>query len=111
MVTMITLHYLAKENREQAMELLKKNTELAENAKGLISRQVFISINDPLKGYSVTSWETMEDLESFRHNPERPKMEYEGDEKRIYGRGPQGRVLLFTQTDTDIYELEYSSTK
>lgn len=109
MITMITLHYLSKENRKEAMELLKRNTELAEKAKGLISRQVFISENDPLKGYSVTSWETREDMEAFRRNPDRPKMRYEGEEKRIYGESPHGDIVIFTKTDTDIYELEYSA--
>lgn len=109
MVTMITLHYISQENRKEAMELLKKNTDLATKAKGLVSRQVFISEKDPLKGYSVTCWETREDMEAFRLNPERPKMMYEGDEKRIYIQSDKGKILLFTKTDTDIYELEYSS--
>ena len=109
MVTMITLHMVAKENREQAMALLKKNTDLAKKAKGLISRQVFFAVDDPLKGYSITSWKSREDMEAFRLNPERPPLVYEGKEKRAYEKTPKGNVLLFTSTVTEIFELVYSS--
>jgi heme-degrading monooxygenase HmoA len=107
MVTMITLHLVEKENRGQAMALLKKNTELAKRAKGFVSRQVVFSVNDSLKGYSITTWKTREDLEAFRVNPDRPPLVTEG--KRIYEKTPRGNVLLFTHTDTDIFELAYSS--
>jgi len=103
MVTMITLHLIAKENREQAMALLKKNTALAKKAKGFVSRQVLFSVNDPLKGYSITTWKTREDMEAFRVNPERPSLVSEG--KKMYEKTPKGNVLLFTYTDTDIFEL------
>src|SRR5512139_2673058 len=105
MITMITLHMLSKENREQAMEIFKKNTELAQKAKGFVSRQVFVSVNDPLKGYSITTWKTREDLEAFRVSPERPPLIFEGKERRIYEKTSNGNVLLFTHTDSDIFEV------
>ena len=109
MVTMITLHMVNKEKQEQAMALLRKNTELAGKAKGLVSRQVLFSQKNSLKGYSITTWETREDMEAFRVNPERPPIVTEGEEGRVYEKTPEGKVLLFTHTDTDIYELVYSS--
>lgn len=109
MVTMITLHLVNKEKREQAMALLKKNTDLAAKAKGLISRQVLFSQKNPLKGYSITTWATKEDMEAFRINPERPPMVIEAEDGRVYEKTPGGNVLIFTHTDTEIYELVYSS--
>ena len=109
MVTMINLHIVNNENREQAMALLKENTDLAKKAKGFVSRQVFFSVKDPTKGYSITTWETREDMEAFRVNPERPPMVTEGEEKRVYEKTAKGNILLFTRTDPDIFELVYSS--
>ncbi len=109
MITMITLHMLSEGNREQAMEVFKKNTELAQRAKGFVSRQVFISIDDPLKGYSITTWKTREDMENFRKNPERPSLISEGEERRMYEKTPQGDVLVFTHTASDKFELVYGS--
>ena len=109
MVTMINLHIVNKENLEQAMALLKKNTDLAKKAKGFVSRQVFFSVKDPTKGYSITTWETKEDMEAFSGNPERPPIITEGEEKRVYEKTAKGNVLLFTRTDPDIFELEHSS--
>jgi hypothetical protein len=51
MLTMITLHMLSEENREQAKWVLTRNTELARKAKGFISRNIYFCIDDPLKGY------------------------------------------------------------
>jgi heme-degrading monooxygenase HmoA len=109
MVTMITLHMLSKDNRKQAMEILRKNTELAQKAKGFVSRQVFISANDPLKGYSITTWKTREDMENFRKNPERPPLMFEGEERRIYEKTSQGNILVYTHTENDTFELVYGS--
>lgn len=109
MVTMITLHLVNKENQERAMALLKKNTDLAAKAKGLVSRQVLFSQKNPLKGYSITTWKTKEDMEAFRTNPERPPITIEPEGGRVYEKTPEGDVLIFTHTDTEIYELVYSS--
>ncbi len=105
MVTMITLHIVAEENKQQALALLKKNTELARKAKGFVARDILFSSKDPLKGYSITAWETREDMENFRLSPERPPLVYEGAETRVYEKTPAGLVLLFSRTDTDIFEL------
>ena len=45
MVTMITLHMLCAENREQAVGVLTKNTELAREAKGFVSRNIYFCGN------------------------------------------------------------------
>ena len=104
MVTMVTLHIVVEENREQAVALLKKNTELARKAKGFISRQILFSVNDPLKGYSITTWETREDLRTFASSPERPPLEYEGEERQVYEITSTGRVHIFSHTNSDIFE-------
>jgi heme-degrading monooxygenase HmoA len=105
MITMINLHIVNPEQRERAIRLLKKNTELARKAKGFISREIFFSINDPLKGYSIATWQTREDMEAFLRSPGRPSLEIEGKEKRVYEKTPEGNVLLFTSTDPDLFEL------
>ena len=105
MIRLITLHVVNEPNRELALWLLKRNTELARQAKGFVSRDIFFSKKDPSKGYSITTWESEADMERFLKSPERPPLEYEGEETRVYLRRPEGRVLLFTRTDSDRYEV------
>lgn len=104
MITLITLHIVNEENRDKAMWLLKKNSELARKAKGFISRDIMFSKKDPLKGYSITTWETEQDMDNFLKSPERPPLEMEGPETRVYLKTKEGRMLLFTRTDSDRYE-------
>jgi heme-degrading monooxygenase HmoA len=105
MVTMINLHIVNPEQRERAMWLLKTNTELARGAKGFVSRNIYFSVSDPLKGYSIATWETREDMETFLKSPGRPALVTEGPEKRVYENTPNGKVLLFTSTNPDVFEL------
>lgn len=105
MVTMITLHVFNPDTRDQGIALVTKNTELARKAPGFVARDLYVSVNDPLKAYSITTWETREDLERFRHNPERPPLLTEGEEHRVYEKTADGPVLLFTLTDSDVFEL------
>lgn len=103
MVTMITLHMLTEETFEQGITLLKVNTELSRKAKGFISRNIFFSNKDRLKGYSITTWETREDCDNFAASPERPPLKAEGD--LVYEITDDGPVLLFTYVDSDIFEV------
>jgi heme-degrading monooxygenase HmoA len=105
MITQVTLHIVNEPNREQALWLLKRNTELARQAKGFVSRDILFSRKDPSKGYRITTWESEADMDRFLKSPERPPLEYEGEETRVYLKTPEGRVLLFTRTDSDRYEL------
>jgi heme-degrading monooxygenase HmoA len=105
MVTMITLHIVNGDARKQAMALLKKNTELARKAKGFVSRDIFFAQGDPLKGYSITTWKTRADMKRFLKSPERPPLEHEGPDKTVYEITPKGRVLLFTRTYSDVFDV------
>jgi heme-degrading monooxygenase HmoA len=105
LITLITLHIVNPENRDKALWLLTENTRLARKAKGFISREIFFSKKDPNKGYSITSWETEADMDRFLKSPERPPLDHEGPEKRVYLNDPSERVLLFSSTDSDRYEL------
>jgi len=105
MVTMINLHMVNPAERERAIRLLKKNSELARKAKGFISRTIYFSVKNPLKGYSIATWKTREDMEAFLKSPDRPALVTEGDEKRVYEKTPDGNVLLFTSTDPDVFEV------
>ncbi len=101
MITLVTLHIVDEAHREQALWLLRRNTELARQARGFVSREVVFSTRDPSKGYSITTWETEEDMDRFLKSPERPPLEYEGEERRVYLKTPAGRLLLFTHTDSE----------
>ena len=103
MVTMITLHLLAEENFAQAIALLKINSELSRKARGFVTRDIFFSTKDRLKGYSVTTWQTREDCDNFAASPERPPLKAEGD--LVYEITDDGPVLLFTYTDSDVFEV------
>ena len=105
MYTQITLHIVAKENYDKAMDLLKVNTQLAKKAKGFVSREVFFDINDSLKGYSITSWKTKKDLEVFRDSPERPPLSIEGTDRSVYLLTKKAKVLLFTRTDSAVFKI------
>jgi heme-degrading monooxygenase HmoA len=103
-VTMINLHIVNPEQRDRAIWLLKRNTELARKAKGFISRHIYFSVTDKLRGYSIATWETRADMDRFLASPERPKLITEGPEKRVYEDTPNGKVLLFTSTSPEIFE-------
>lgn len=103
MVTMITLHMLTEETFDQAINLLTVNTELSRKANGFISRNIYFSNKNRLKGYSVTSWETREDCDNFAASPERPPLKAEGD--LVYEITDAGPVLLFTYVDSDVFEV------
>jgi|GEM_PF-2802856 len=105
MVTMITMHMLSKENFDKAKWVLTTNTELSRRAKGFLSRNIYFCLDDPLKGYSITTWETREDLENFKVSPERPPLESEVKGGPIHLQTESGPVLVFTSTDTDIFEV------
>ena len=105
MITLVTLHIVNPESHDKAMWLLKENTRLARKAKGFVARDILFSKKDPTKGYSITSWETEADMDRFLKSPERPPLDHEGKENRVYLKEPGGRVLLFTSTDSDRYEL------
>jgi heme-degrading monooxygenase HmoA len=104
MITLVTLHVVHEPNRDQALWLLRRNTELARRAPGFVSREVLFSRKDPSRGYSITTWESEADLDRFLRSPERPPLLYEGEETRVYLETPEGRVLLFSRTDSDRYE-------
>jgi heme-degrading monooxygenase HmoA len=101
---MINLHIVNPEQRDRAIWLLKRNTEIARTAKGFVSRHIHFSVTDPLRGYSIATWETREDMDNFFKNPDRPRLITEGPEKRVYEDTPNGRVLLFTSTSPEIFE-------
>jgi heme-degrading monooxygenase HmoA len=104
MITMINLHLVNPEQRDRAIWLLKKNTELARKAPGFVSRHIYFSTSDPLRGYSIATWETRADMDRFLKSPDRPALVTEGPEKRVYEDTPSGRVLLFTSTNPEIFE-------
>ncbi len=106
MVTLITLHMLSPDDYDQSMGVLTKNTELACKAPGFITRKVLIDVNDKLKGYSMTSWETQKNMDDFLASPERPPLEFEGEEKRVYEITPSGRIMVFSLTNSDSFTID-----
>lgn len=103
-VTRLTLHIIYEKNRRQAIALLNKNTVLARKAKGFVSRHVYFAKEDPLKGYSITTFRTRKDLEAFTANPERPPLEIRGPTREVHLKTTKGSVLLFKQTESSLYE-------
>jgi hypothetical protein len=43
-------------------------------------------------------------MDRFLQSPDRPPLEYEGEETRVYLKTSQGRLLLFSRTDSDRYD-------
>ena len=103
-VTRVTLHIVYKKNRRQALALLNKNTVLARKAKGFVARHVYFAKEDPLRGYSITTFKTRKDMETFSANPERPPLEFKGKARQVYEKTAKGSILLFTHTESAIYE-------
>ncbi len=104
MITILVLHVIAAENRAQAEALIARNSADAKNAPGFVSRRILYSVDDPLLCYSVTSWRAEADFDAFRTRPDRPAVETEGEERRIYERTNTGRRLLFTRSESQICE-------
>jgi len=104
MITIVVLHVIAEENRDLALGLISRNTEKAKQFPGFISRRILHSLDDPCCCYSVTSWRTQADIDRFRNRPDRPQLDVEGEERRIYERTPAGCILLFTRTRTETCE-------
>ncbi len=65
MFSAISVHYTNPGQEDLAIDVLKNNTTLCRGQEGFISRDIFISIDDPLKMTTVTSWETKEHLEAW----------------------------------------------
>lgn len=104
MITRITLHIVYEPNKEHAFELLRINTELARKAKGFVAREVHFSTQNPLKGYSITSFELKAALEAFGASPERPKLEMRGPDRQVHEITPTGSRQLFSHTESELYE-------
>ena len=104
MVTLITLHMLSSANYDQALGVLKKNTEIAKKAKGFVSRKVVIDIKDRLRGCSITAFNTAGDLEAFRKNPERPTLVTQGSQ--MFEKTISGNILVFTKVDVDVFKTD-----
>ena len=103
-VTRVTLHIVYKKNRRRAITLLNKNTKLAHKAEGFVARHVYFAREDPLRGYSITTFKTRKDMEIFTANPERPPLVFKGKARRVYEKTKKGDILLFTHTESALYE-------
>ena len=110
MITLITLHMLSPDNYDQAIGVLTKNTELGRKAQGFVTRKVLIDVENRLRGYSMTTWRSKEVMDKFLQSPERPPLEFEGEDMRVYEKTPSGRVLVFTHVDTDSFETDAEAT-
>ncbi len=44
-------------------------------------------------------------MKRFLKSPERPPLEHEGPDKTVYDITPKGRVLLFTRTYSDVFDV------
>lgn len=101
--TQISYHVLHEENREQGLEVLRKNTPIASKLKGFVSRQVYVGADNPLKAYSITTWETLKDLEAFRGAPGRPVIT-RGDDGMSYEKTKNGPVPVFPQVRGGVFK-------
>jgi len=101
---------LSPDNYDQSMGVLTKNTELACKAPGFITRKVLIDVTDRLKGYSMTTWETQQYMDDFLTSPERPALEFEGEENRVYEITPSGRIMVFSLTNSASFEIDVEAS-
>ena len=91
MFTTISIHQVNPGQKETALDIFKTNTILGRNQQGFISRDIFVSVEDPMKITTVTSWETKSQLEAWAKNPERPKRDKDA-------------APLFSEMEIVIYE-------
>ncbi len=63
MVSLVAIHWLAPGDPKGQMEAFLRNSK--KQAKGLVSRQILRSRNDPNKITTVTNFETYEDYKAF----------------------------------------------
>jgi len=73
MFTTVSIHQMVPGTEKKAIEMFSIGTRIAKELKGFISRDILIAVNDSLKLTTITSWQTMEQLEGFKTTPGRPK--------------------------------------
>ena len=73
MFTTVSIHQMLPGTEKKAIEMFSIGTRIARKLKGFISRDILIGVDDALKLTTVTSWQTMEQLEAFKTTPGRPK--------------------------------------
>ena len=73
MFTTVSIHEMVPGTEQRAIEMFSIGTRIARKLEGFISRDILIAVDDPLKLTTVTSWQTMEQLEAFKATSGRPK--------------------------------------
>ncbi len=101
--TQFSYHGLHEKNRELGLEVLRKNTPIASKQKGFVSRQVYVGADKPLKAYSVTTWETLKDLEAFGSTPGRPVI-VNGSDGMNYLKTDKGQVPVFPENTWGVFK-------
>ena len=96
MVSLVALHWMTTpEQMERGFGAFRANSERAKTAKGFVSRVILKSTSDPAKYTTVTTWETMEDYESFQKA---------GAAARPAQRDPNA-PSMFEKLERDVYEV------
>ncbi len=84
MVTLIAEHWATPESVERGMEAFNRNTEQLRNTKGFVSRQVLRSRTDPYKYTTVTTFETLEDYETFMKGIEQRRAQRDPNAPKLF---------------------------
>ena len=106
--TQISLHMFHEKNYQQGLDILRVNTPIASKQKGFVSRQVYVGIDKPLKGYSIATWETMKDLEGYRTVPGRPEI-VRGDDGMSYEKTTTGLVPVFPLVESGVFQIAFEA--
>ncbi len=71
MFTTVRHHWVKEGLLDAALETFGKATEIAKKEKGFVSRHILVSVTDPIKVLTLTTWETRKDLEAWSRSPNR----------------------------------------
>jgi heme-degrading monooxygenase HmoA len=66
----VAYHWIKAERREAGLRKIIETGQGQRSQPGLVSRQVFVSIDDPLKVTSISVWQNQAAIDAWRRHPD-----------------------------------------
>jgi heme-degrading monooxygenase HmoA len=69
----VAYHWVKAERREAGLQRIIDTGQGQRSQPGLVTRQVFVSTDDPLKVTSLSVWRSQADIDAWRQHPDYAK--------------------------------------
>ena len=84
MITVLIHYWVKPEHKEELKRLCRESGERQSKYPGFISRQTWVSMDDPLRITTITTWRSKEERDAWWNNPQR--LANKQDESYLYTR-------------------------